>query len=299
MDDLNLRCVAPVGNLCGEGATWCAAEQALYWTDVNRFLVHRLTVATGAVESWFFDEPCVALSLTDRPGTLLLGIGSRLLLWQPWGDVRTPHGFALERWPAARLNEGRAGPGGEFWIGSMSNNVGPDGGHVELEGARGQLFRLIDGQAPRMFKDGIVISNTMCFSPDRRHLYFGDTVPNVIWRHDYDAATRSISNETPFFAGFDRGRPDGSAIDAEGCLWNTRFGGKCLVRVAPDGSIDRIVELPVSNPTTCAFGGPDLRTLYITSASVYLDGHERLAGSLFALDAPAPGLPENRYRLAG
>jgi sugar lactone lactonase YvrE len=297
MNDLNLRCVAPIGDMCGEGAVWCADEQTLYWTDVCRFLVHRIPVATGAVESWFFDEPCVALSLTTRPGTLLLGIGSRLILWQPDGNIRTDHGFSLDRWPGARLNEGRAGPGGEFWIGSMSNNVGPDGEHIDLEGAKGELFRIIDGQSPQRFKDGIVIANTMCFSPDQRHLYFGDTAPNTIWRYDYDAATRLISNETVFFAGFERGKPDGSAIDADGYIWNTRFGGSCLVRIAPDGSVDRIVELPVSNPTTCAFGGPDLKTLYITSATIYVERHERLAGSLFALDAPVAGMLENCYLL--
>ena len=121
---------------------------------------------------------------------------------------------------------------------------------------------------------------------------------NIIWRHDYDSDTRAITGETPFFAGFDRGVPDGSAIDAEGHLWNARFGGSCLVRIAPDGSIDRIVELPISNPTTCAFGGADLRTLFFTSANIHLPRPERLAGSLFALDAPVPGLLPYSYRLA-
>jgi sugar lactone lactonase YvrE len=297
MNNLGLRCVAPVGDLCGEGALWCAQEQAVYWTDVCRFLVHRMALSTGAVESWFFDQPCVALSLTSRPGTLLLAIGSRLLLWQPAGDVRTDQGFALARWPGARLNEGRSGPGGEFWIGSMGNNVGPDGENIAMAAANGQLFRIAHGQPPVCFKDDIGISNTMCFSPDGRHLYFGDSLANTIWRWDYDPAERSISHETPYFSGFDRGLPDGSAIDADGYIWNTRFGGGCLVRIAPGGAVDRIIELPVSNPTTCVFGGRDLRTLFITSARIDLPRHERLAGSLFALDAPVPGLAENRYQL--
>ena len=297
--DLNLRCVAPVGDHCGEGAVWCAEEAALYWTDVNRFLVHRLVLRTGAVETWFFDEPCTALSLTSRAGTLLLATATRLLLWQPAGDIRTDHGFALARWPEARLNEGRSGPGGEFWVGSMTNNVGAQGEVLPISGARGELFRIIDGAPPQRLKDGLTISNTMCFSPGHRHLYFGDSAANTIWRYAYDATTRSITDETVFFAGFDRGAPDGSAIDADGYLWNARFGGGCLVRIAPNGSIDRIAELPISNPTTCAFGGPDLHTLFITSAAIHLPRHERLAGSLFALDAPVPGLPEYRFVLSG
>lgn len=298
MPDLNLRCLVPAGDHCGEALLWSAAEGAVYWTDVNRFLVHRMVLATRAVESWLFDEPCVALSPTTRPGTLLLALGSRLLLWQPAGDVRDDHGFALASAPAARLNEGRSGPGGEFWVGSMGNNVGPDGELVDFSGAPGELFRIIDSAPPQRFVSGLQISNTMCFSPDQRHLYFGDSLRNIIWRFDYDPATRAIAGQTPFFAGFARGVPDGSAIDAEGYLWNARFGGSCLVRIAPDGRIDRIIELPISNPTTCAFGGVDLRTLFITTAAIHLPRPERLAGSLFALDAPVPGLLPYPYRLA-
>lgn len=298
MSGINLRCIAPAGDQCGEALLWSAGEGAIYWTDVNRFLVHRLVLATHAVESWLFDEPCVALSLTSRAGTLLLALGSRLLLWQPHGDVRTSHGFVLASAPAARLNEGRSGPGGEFWVGSMGNNVGRDGETMGFAGAPGELFRIIDGEPPQRFKANLQIANTLCFSPDQRHLYFGDSMRNIIWRHDYDSDTRAITGETPFFAGFDRGVPDGSAIDAEGHLWNARFGGSCLVRIAPDGSIDRIVELPISNPTTCAFGGADLRTLFFTSANIHLPRPERLAGSLFALDAPVPGLLPYPYRLA-
>jgi sugar lactone lactonase YvrE len=292
---LNLRCLVPIGDHCGEGATWDAASGRLYWTDVNRFLVHCLEPG-GAVRSWFFDEPCVAMALTDRPGTLLLAIGSRLLLWQPGSDTRTPHGFALDDWPGARLNEGRAGPAGEFWIGSMGNNVASDGLGGAVPPGQGRLFRIVAGAAPQLFKTGIGISNTLCFSPDERSMYFGDTLQNTIWRYDYDR-DGGITGEAPFLAGYHRGVPDGSAIDADGYLWNCRFDGGCIVRVAPDGRIDRVIELPVSNITTCAFGGADLKTLYITTATILLKRHERLAGSLFALDAPVPGIPAHQYSI--
>jgi sugar lactone lactonase YvrE len=279
----DIECIAPVGDHCGEAATWSPDEGRLYWSDVNRFLVHRLAPETGAVETWFFDEPCVALALTDTPGTLLLALGSKVLQWQPDTDTRTPFGFSLDGWPQVRLNDGRAGPCGEFWIGSMANNVGADGAQGRVDGFRGHLFRLAIGARAVEQKSQIGISNTVCFSPDQTHLYFGDTNRNTIWRYDYDRLTRTISNETGFFEGFDRGLPDGSAIDGEGCLWNCRFGGGCIVRVRPDGEIDRIIEMPVSNVTTCEFGGRDLSTLYITTASILLERHERLAGSLFAI----------------
>jgi sugar lactone lactonase YvrE len=296
--DLKLRVVAPMGDHCGEGLVWSAADNALYWTDVCRFLVHRLSLDSGAVKSWTFDEPCVALSVTDCAGTLLLGIGSRLILWQPATDTRTDHGFKLQGWPTLRLNEGRAGPGGEFWVGSMANNVGPDGEVGAVDGLQGVLYRIKPGTAPWVAKTGIGISNTMCFSPDQRFLYFGDTVQNMIWRFNYDRETQSISGEVPFFAGFARGKPDGSAIDAEGFLWNCRFGGGCVVRIAPDGQIDRVIDMPVSNITTCEFGGPGLRTLYITTSTILLNRHERLAGSLFALDAPVAGAPPHTFALS-
>lgn len=280
-------CVAPVGDHCGEAATWSPDEHRLYWCDVNRFLIHALDAGTHAVSSWLFDEPVVALALTDKPGTLLVALASRLILWNPKTDKRADHGFRLTDFPRARLNDGRAGPNGEFWIGSMSNNVGAGGEALEAWEGEGQLFCVRKGEAPRVFKSGIGISNTVCWSPDLRVFYFGDSLRNAIWAFDYKGA--SIANERPFFERFGRGSPDGSAMDAEGYLWNCRFGGNCIVRVAPSGVVDRIVEMPVRNITTCAFGGDDLRTLYITTATILGGYRDRLGGSLFAMRVEVPG----------
>jgi sugar lactone lactonase YvrE len=292
-----LKCLAPVGDHCGEATTWSPEEQALYWVDINRFLIHRWDHQSQSVKTWQFDEPCVALGLTDQPGVLLLGLGSGVIAWEPEGDVRHPPIFMLDGWPRSRLNDGRPGPDGALWIGSMANNVLSDGAVGSCDGFHGTLFRVARDAPVTQHKQDIGISNTVCFSPDHRHFYFGDSLRNIINRHDYDAASGTIANEMPFFDGFDRGVPDGSAVDSEGYLWNCRFGGGCIVRVAPDGTIDRIAEMPVSNITTCDFGGPDLRTLFITTASAELDHHERLAGSLFALKVETPGLPAFRYKL--
>lgn len=293
-----VRCLVPSGDDCGEAVTWCPDTGAVYWTDVNRFLVHRHYPETGLTRSWQFDEPCVAITLTETPGTLVIAIGSRVLVWQPEGDSRSDFGFALDDWPKARLNDGRAGPDGSLWIGSMANNVGKDGSAGPVEGDLGRLFRLRSGGAVTQFKAGIGISNTVCFSPEGRHLYFGDTPRNVIWRYDYTPATGDISGETVFFEGFGRGVPDGSAIDSEGCLWNCRFAGGCIVRVRPDGTVDRVVEMPVSNITTCEFGGDDMKTLYISTARILLQRHERLAGGLFAMETDVVGGPIHRVRLS-
>lgn len=293
----SIRCVAPVGDQCGEAATWVPEENALYWTDVNRFLVHRLRIADSSVVTWHFDEPCVALFLTTRPGVLILALGSKLIVWTPARDERADLGFAMDGWPKVRFNDGRPGPGGEIWIGSMANNVAIDGTPGDVHGTHGTLYRLNHGEQAAIIRRDIGISNTVCFSPDRRHFYFGDTVRNTIWRYDYDAASKQLSNETVFFQGFERGLPDGSTIDADGYLWNCRFGGGCIVRVAPGGNIDRIIEMPCTNITTCEFGGADLTTLYITTAAMMTPRYERLAGSLFALTTQVPGVAPLRVDL--
>ncbi len=291
-----LRCVAPVGDKCGEAATWSAAEGALYWCDVNRFLIHRLG-PDEAVRSWFFDEPVAALSLTEDPSRMLVALASRLILWNPADDSRQDHGFRLPDWPKARLNDGRAAPNGDFWIGSMSNNVGPNGEPGDAAPGLGALFRIRPGREVSTLKTGLGISNTVCWSPDRRTFYFGDTQKNTIWAYDYDEATGEIANERPFFEGFARGAPDGSAVDAEGRLWNCRFGGGCVVGVRPDGGIDQVLEIPAQNVTTCAFGGADLATLYITTAAMMTTPSDRLGGSLFAWSAGVPGLDGFRAKL--
>jgi len=291
-------CAAPAGDRCGEGPVWNAEEQALYWTDINRFLVHRFNPGHGCVKSWFFDEPVTALSLTGRDDTLAIALGSRILLWKPRSDERRNHGFRLEGWPAVRLNDGRPDPRGSLWIGSMRNNVAADGAPGEAGGVDGILFRVDPDGAVSEWKRGIGISNTLAWSPDRTRFYFADTLQNAVYVYDYDCYTGAIGGERPFFTGFPRGWPDGSAMDSQGYLWNCRYGGACIVRVAPDGSIDRVIEMPATNITSCTFGGEDYRTLYATSASLDAPPGDRLAGGLFAIRTEVPGLPENRFRLA-
>jgi sugar lactone lactonase YvrE len=292
-------CVAPTGDRCGEGAVWHAAHAAVYWTDINRFLIHRFTLADQCVRTWFFDEPVTALALTDRDDVLAVVLGSGVILWEPGSDVRHKSIYHLERWPAVRLNEGRADPRGSLWVGSMRNNVNPDGSSGEAGGKEGILHRLDPDGALSVHRRDVGISNTLAWSPDRRRFYFGDTLANTIWKYDYDVTTGTIANEQVFFAGFERGMPDGSSMDAEGYLWNCRYYGGCIVRVAPNGKIDRVIEMPVKNITTCTFGGAELKTLFVTTASAGAAPGERLAGGLYAIQSEVCGQAENRFRVFG
>lgn len=293
------RPVAVVGDRCGEGAIWSAEEGAVYWTDINRFLVHRLTYPERRLTTWTFDEPTTALSLSTEPGRLLVALASGLVWWWPATDRRSPHGFRLADHPRARLNDGRADPLGHFWIGSMYNNVAPHGGPTEEHRAtdRGVLFRVAPDGGVEEAVRGIGISNTLCWSPDRTRFYFADTLKNEIRVFAYDAERGRIGADLAHFAGFHRGAPDGSAIDAEGYLWNCRWGGGGIARIAPDGTLASFHPVPTLNVTTCAFGGPDLSTLFVTSARNDADPSDRLAGSLWAIDAGVRGLPENKVRV--
>jgi sugar lactone lactonase YvrE len=292
-------CIAATGDVCGEGAVWHAGHHAVYWTDINRFLIHRLDLADSSVRTWLFDEPVTAVALTDREDVLVVVLGSQVILWEPASDVRHDPLFGLDEWPKVRLNDARCDPRGSLWIGSMCNNVNADGSSNEAAGQDGCLVRVDPDCKVTAWRKGVGISNTLAWSPDRRHFYFGDSLANVIWVYDYNYSTGAISNERPFLEGFASGLPDGSAMDSEGYLWNCRFYGNCIVRVAPDATIDRVVEMPVQNITTCTFGGADLTTLFVTTASAEAPRGDRLAGSLFSIQTDVRGQPENRFRFFG
>ncbi len=292
------HCIVPAGDRCGEGVVWHAAERAVYWTDINRFLIHRLDIESGAVRSWFFAEPATTIGLTDRPGTLIVALGSKVILWQPATDTRTDFATPEANTPAARMNDGRPDPYGDLIVGSMFNNVAPDGSGIPISGpALGALYRVRADGSTETIKADIGITNTMAWDLARGRFYTADTLKNEIWAFDYDAATGALSNERDHFTGFERGSPDGSQIDAEGHLWNCRYGGGCVVRIAPDGTVAGVVDMPVGNITNCTFGGDDLKTLYITTAQGGDGPLERLAGGLFAYASDVPGIAETVFRL--
>jgi sugar lactone lactonase YvrE len=290
-------CCAPTGDRCGEGVLWHSGEEVLYWTDITRFLIHRFDPSTASVKSWLFDEVATAVLLTSRDDVLAVCLGSRVILWQPEKDVRRDQGFVLPNWPAVRLNDAAVDPRGSLWVGSMRNNVNADGSDCEAGGTDGILFRIDPDGSVTEVEDQIGISNTLVWSPDQKRFYFGDTLANTIWSYAYDNRTGAIRKTENHLAGFPRGQPDGSTIDADGFIWNCRWDGGCIVRVTPGGEVDCVVEMPTRNITNCTFGGRDLDLLYITTAASS-DKSDRLAGSLFAIKTNVRGLPENRFRIA-
>jgi sugar lactone lactonase YvrE len=290
-------CIAATGDVCGEGVLWEQDTQSIYWTDINRFLVHRYKLKDGALQTWFFSEPVTCVMETSRKDTLALSFGSGIALWKPGSDAPPALLFALPGWPLVRCNDAGVDPGGALWVGSMRNNVKENGDAAPAGGTDGVLYRVDGTGTATEWRRDLGISNTLLWSPDKSRFYFGDTLENCIWSYEYDLAAGSIRAEESFFQGFERGDPDGSAMDTEGYVWNCRYGGGCIVRVAPDGKIDRVIELPVSRPTNCTFGGPNRNVLYITSASPEAGHWERFGGCLFAMETNVTGMAENKFQL--
>ncbi len=284
-----LRCVHEAHALLGEAPFWDEAEQALYWVDIYGRRIHRLRPQTGAAESWLMPDR-VACAVPRACGGLLVALSRSLALFDPAdGSLRTV--FSLDPGDARiRFNDSRTDAAGRLWIGTM-NEVD--------ESPAGTLFRLDAQHACQAMERGIRISNGINFSPADDVFYLADSPERIIRAYDFDLAAGSIANRRDLAQVEAPAVPDGSAVDREGCIWNAQWDGGRLVRYAPDGRVVRVVAMPVSRPTSCVFGGPDLATLYVTSSCMELDPArlraEPLAGSLFALETGVAGRPCTRF----
>ena len=292
-----IHCIAATADVCGEGAAWHPEEDAIYWTDINRRLLHRYALINESVDTWQFDQPVTAVTLTSDPHQLLIVLGGSIILWNTKDCCAVTTLFQLASWPATRCNDARVAPNGALWFGTMQNNVRSDGGSVPITENLGELLCLDKSGRAQVWQTRMGIENTVAWSPAGDYLFFADTPRNCIYVSAFDSSLNSIGQPVTFTEGFSRGLPDGSAMDSQGYLWNCRYGGGCLVRFAPDGSVAEVIETPVKNPTTCVFGGPDLKTLYITSAAEPNSNEGELGGALFSMQVEVTGLPSNRFQL--
>lgn len=263
----------------GESPLWCAATASLWWVDITGMRLHRFD---GALNSWQLDQPVGPIALTDR-GRLILGLKTGFALFDP-ADGSTRFLFAPEPdRPANRLNDGAVSRGGRFFAASVA---GPP------DQPRAALHRLDPG-GPVQLLDGLHVGNGLAFSPDDRTMYLSDSWAAVatIWRFDHDPDTGDITNRRVFRTLTpDEGRPDGGCIDAEGFYWCAAIGAAQLLRLDPDGRIERRVPVPMTRPTKIAFGGPNLTTAYVTSIAG--ESPAREDGRTIALDLGIRGLPE-------
>jgi sugar lactone lactonase YvrE len=272
----------------GECPLWDEREKMLWWVDSRWPAVKRFDPATGAVMMQVLPEVVGSIAFREKGG-LLAATKSGLHFLDGSGGALEPMAHPEARLPENRFNDGRCDRAGRFWAGTMCD---------ARRDPSGSLYRFDADLACTKLRNAIIIPNSLAFSPDNRTMYFADTNRHTIWAWDYDLGTGAATNER-VFADTGEGRPDGSCVDADGGLWNAEYGGGRLVRYTPTGKVDRVVEVPVANPTCCAFGGEDLGTLYVTTATQRLSpddlAKQPLAGSLLALRPGVKGLPEGRF----
>jgi sugar lactone lactonase YvrE len=285
----SLRRVGRETDILGESPIWNEDESALYWVDIRRPALRRLDAASGRVETWAMPGMVGSIAFADD-GRLLVALADRIDLFdRASGDFETMARLDATI-PDHRFNDGRLDRQGRFWVGTM---------HNVTRAPEGVLYRLDPGRGLTPVLSEVCIPNSLCWSPDGTTMYFADSLRHAIDAYAFDPVSGALGERRVFAHTEPPGFPDGSTVDADGYLWNAEFNASRVVRYAPDGRIDRVIETPVPRPTSCAFGGPDLGTLFITTASQNMTEAERvaqpLAGALLALDVGVRGLPEPRF----
>jgi sugar lactone lactonase YvrE len=283
----DVTCVLAAQALLGEGPVWDPGPRVLYWVDIKRREVHRLDPATGRDERWPVPEDVGSLAVRRRGG-LVLAMRSGFHFFDPATGRTTPIVNPEPERRDNRFNDGKTDRQGRFWAGSM---------HDPETEPTGSLYRLDGDLTCHRLVGDIVCSNALCWSPDGRTMYHADTAVRTVWAWDFDTERGTVANRRVFAQiGPGEGGPDGATVDAEGFVWLAHWGGWRLTRFDPRGRVERVIRLPVQQPTCPAFGGPDLDVLYVTSASIKLTEGERAqqpwAGGVLALDPGVRGLPE-------
>ena len=283
--DKQASCVADVKAALGEGPVWVAQEQALYWLDIKGLRIFRMDAA-GDITA--YNTPFKVGSLAPRErGGFIAGTEQGLAIV----DLREKrYDLVVEpepERPGNRFNDGKVDRKGRFWAGTMDDAE---------EEATGALYRVDFEFGCTRIDDGYKVTNGPAFSPDGAILYHNDSARQVTYAFDLDAQGNASGKRVFARYGEGDGYPDGMTVDVEGCLWIAFWDGWCVRRFSPEGERLEQIDLPVQRPTSCAFGGPDLDRLYVTSARTGLDEKELAmqpyAGGLFLLSAGVGGVAE-------
>ncbi|HSW04405.1 MAG TPA: SMP-30/gluconolactonase/LRE family protein [Aquabacterium sp.] len=285
-----MRCLPGPRDRLGESPLWDPRDQSLYWVDSKAPQVRRLHPASGEVRSWPVPEDIGSIALTDS-GRLLMALASGFHLLDLQSGETTPLVAVQHPKPQMRLNDGRCDRQGRFVAGSLVHGrTDPDG----------QIYRLDAERRVDVLQSGIAIANSICFSPAGDRMYFADSLSGIVQVCDYDGPSGRVGAARPFVDTRPHGSgPDGATVDAEGGVWVALVLAGRIARFRPDGSLDRLVDLPVQYPTCPCFGGPALDVLYVTSIS---DSGHRLrsdapdAGAVVeVIGLKVSGLPEARF----
>jgi sugar lactone lactonase YvrE len=286
----SVDCIVESANRLGECTLWCEREQALWWVDSRGPSLWRHDPASGRTRSLPLPEVIGSFVFRERGG-MVLATASGFHFFDAATGKLEPVVDPEASLPENRFNDGRCDRRGRYVAGTMCD--------VRRD-PTGSLYRLDPDRTCTKLRSDIVVPNSIAWSPDDRTMYFADTYRHTIWAYDYDIGSGAISRQRVLVdASSHPGRPDGSCVDEDGCLWNAEYGGWRLVRYTPAGKIDRVIEMPVQNPTCCCFGGKGLDVLYVSSATQRLTpedlAKQPLAGGMFAVRPGVKGLPEARF----
>jgi sugar lactone lactonase YvrE len=288
----------------GECPQWDELRQRLYWVDMRWPALHAHEPRSG--QSWFWEMPAwIGCYGVQRDGRIVVALRTGLQLFDP--QEGSLSAVAAAPYDARRFcfNDGRCDRRGRLVAGLMHHPLA-DGGEPHVCDSAAPLWSYDGRSVVALDLPPVRIANGLAFSPDGATLYHADTPAKTIWACDYDEDSGTASNQRVFARvdeGGAGGGPDGAVVDRDGFYICAVFGGGCLLRFAPDGRLQGRIPLPVRYPTMAALGGADLRSLYVTSASFPLGRNAAtqgsLAGGLFVLEAPAPGLPTSYMEPAG
>lgn len=281
----------------GESAVWHAVESALYWVDIDGKSVHRLHPSSGKYSRWNTATEPSAIAVDQDNNLVLSTRAGFVYLNTTTGEiadiVAAPYDTAI-----VRFNDGRTDPAGRFWVGTM---------YEPRDQQKAEMYVLDKGALRLAWSGGMTNSNGLSFSPDGKTMYHSDTTSHRVDAYDYDVATGTASNRRNLVTFSDDkkapdygGRPDGAAVDSEGNYWSAMYEGGRLVKLSPTGELLQEIGLPVRCPTSVAFGGSDLRTLYVTSASKGRSNEELEkyphSGKVLAFTVDVPGFEQAEYR---
>lgn len=287
--EAGLECAVPSSAFLGEAPLWLDATSSLLWIDILAPSVNVSNTVSGETRTTPLGELTGVIVPRRRGGYVAATQSGFRALDVHSGAMTTlaaPPGMA-----GRRFNDGKCDAAGRFWAGTLALDASPN---------QGKLYRLEAGGQLREMDSGFHVCNGMGWSPDNKRFYLADSGARAIYAYDFDLADGEVSNRR-VFARFEDGAgvPDGLAIDADGHVWCAIWDGWAVQRFAPDGTLERTISMPVPRPTSCAFGGPDLKTLYITSARIRLSSSQLaaapLSGSVFSLKTEVAGAPVGAF----
>ncbi|HVZ71808.1 MAG TPA: SMP-30/gluconolactonase/LRE family protein [Polyangia bacterium] len=287
---MDVTCVLSAKAQIGEGPWWSAAEQKLYWVDILGKNIHVFDPKTGGNQTYTLPD-IVTCAAPKTSGGLIVSMRTDIATYDPATGKLTPVATPKER-PGNRFNDGKVDRQGRLWAGTM--------GDVDWDSPVGTLYRY-DGKEAVAMESSICCSNGLGWSPDSKTMYFTESFRYRIFAYDFEASSGRISNRRVFLELDPHGSafPDGMTVDAEGYVWCAQPMFGRIARYDPKGTLERVVELPVSRGTGVCFGGPNLDTLYVTTMRTTLSeaqlAEEPLAGSLLAFKPGVKGLAETPF----